>query len=148
MRIAIACDHAAVGHKNVVLAHLKSLGHEVEDFGTSTEASCDYPDHGYPAVRSVANGTNERAILICGTGIGMSIAANKVPGIRCALVHNLFTAQMTAAHNKPQVLAFGARVVDEQLALQMVDAWLTITFEGRHQRRIDKIHAGEGAPSC
>jgi ribose 5-phosphate isomerase B len=148
MRIAIACDHAAVGHKNAVLAHLTSLGHEVEDFGTSTESSCDYTDHGYPAVRSVANGANERAILICGTGIGMSIAANKVPGIRCALVHNLFTAQMTAAHNKPQVLAFGARVVDEQLALQMVDAWLTTTFEPRHQRRIDKIHAGEGAPSC
>ena len=112
MRIAIACDHAAVAHKQAVIARLTALGHQVEDFGTNSTDSCDYSDHGYPAVRSVANGTNERGILICGTGIGMSIAANKVPGIRCALIHNLFTAEVTAAHNKPQVIAFGARVVD------------------------------------
>jgi len=148
MRIAIACDHSAVAHKNAVIARLKALGHQIEDFGTSTDAACDYADHGYPAVRSVANGSNERCVLICGTGIGMSIAANKVAGIRCALVHNLFTAQMTAAHNKPQVLAFGARIVDEALGVQMVDTWLTTPFEERHQRRIDKIHAGEGAPTC
>lgn len=148
MRIAIACDHAAVSHKLAVAAHLTALGHTVEDFGTGTDASVDYPDYGLPAAQSVASGRNEKGILICGTGIGMSIAANKVPGIRCALVHNLFTAQMTAAHNKPQVLAFGARIVDEAMGIQMVDTWLTTPFEERHQRRIDKIHAGEGAPSC
>ncbi len=148
MRIAIACDHAGVAHKNAVIARLIALGHQVEDFGTSSTSSCDYSDHGYPAVRSVANGSNERGILICGTGIGMSIAANKVAGIRCALVHNLFTAQITAAHNKPQVLAFGARIVDEALGVAMVETWLITPFEERHQRRIDKIHAGEGAQPC
>lgn len=148
MRIAIACDHAGVAHKNAVIARLTALGHQVEDFGTSSGTSCDYADHGYPAVRSVASGSNERGILICGTGIGMSIVANKVPGIRCALVHNLFTAEMTAAHNKPQILAFGARIVDEALGVQLVDTWLTTPFEERHQRRIDKLHAGEGISAC
>jgi ribose 5-phosphate isomerase B len=143
MRIAIACDHAAVAHKQAVIARLTALGHQVDDFGTNSADSCDYSDHGYPAARSVADGTNERGILICGTGIGMSIAANKVPGIRCALVHNLFTAEVTAAHNKPQVLAFGARIVDAELGAAMVETWLKTPFEARHQRRIDKIHAGE-----
>jgi ribose 5-phosphate isomerase B len=147
MRIAIACDHAAVAHKQAVIARLTALGHQVEDFGTNSTDSCDYSDHGYPAVRSVAKGTNERGILICGTGIGMSIAANKVPGIRCALIHNLFTAEMTAAHNKPQVIAFGARIVDAALGVAMVETWLNTPFEARHQRRIDKIHAGE-TPAC
>ena len=155
MRIAIACDHAAVAHKRAVIAHLQSAGHTVEDFGTDSDASCDYPDHGYPAVRSVAEGRNQRGILICGTGIGMSIAANKVPGIRCALVHSVETARITAAHNDPQVLAIGARIVDAATAVTMIDTWLTTPFETRHQRRLDKIHAGEspntpqeGASSC
>ncbi len=148
MRIAIACDHAALAHKRAVIAHLTALGHPVQDFGTDSEASCDYPDYGLPATRSVASGANDRGILICGTGIGMSIVANKVPGIRCALIHDLFTASITAAHNNPQVIAFGARIVDIPTGIAMVDAWLTTTFEARHQRRLDKIAAAEGAPSC
>lgn len=147
MRIAIACDHAAVAHKKTVIAHLEAAGHTIEDFGTNTDASCDYADHGYPAVRSVASSRNARGILICGTGIGMSIAANKVLGIRCALVHSVETARITAAHNNPQVLALGARIVDAATAVAMVDAWLTTPFEERHQRRIDKIHLGEGTCS-
>lgn len=147
MRIAIACDHAAVAHKKAVIAHLEATGHTVEDFGTNTDASCDYADYAYPATRSVASGRNQRGILICGTGIGMSIAANKVPGIRCALVHSIDTARTTAAHNLPQVLAYGARIVDAATGVAMVDAWLTTPFEERHQRRIDKIHTGEGTCS-
>ncbi len=148
MRIAIAADHAALAHKQAVTDHLRAAGHVVEDFGTRTEASCDYPDYGYPATRSVAEGKNERGILICGTGIGMSIAANKVHGIRCALVHSIETARITAAHNAPQVLAFGARIVDIPTSLAMVDVWLATPFEERHQRRLDKISAGEGATTC
>jgi ribose 5-phosphate isomerase B len=148
MRIAIACDHAALAHKRAVIAHLTSLGHQVQDFGTDSDAPCDYPDYGLPAARSVASGANERGILICGTGIGMSIAANKVPGIRCALIHNLFTASTTAAHNNPQMIAFGARIVDIPTGIALVDAWLTTAFEARHQRRLDKIAAAEGGLSC
>ena len=148
MRIAIACDHSAVAHKRAITAHLAALGHEVEDFGTDSEASCDFPDFGGPASRSVAAGRNARGVLICGTGIGMSIVANKVPGIRCALVHSVDTARTTAAHNAPQVLALGARIVDPPTAVAMVDAWLTTPFEARHQRRLDKIAAGEGITAC
>jgi ribose 5-phosphate isomerase B len=148
MRIAIAADHAAVAHKRAVIAHLQAAGHTVEDFGTDSDASCDYPDHGVPAARSVAEGRNERGILICGTGIGMSIAANKVHGIRCALVHSVDTARITAAHNNPQMIALGARIVDAPTAIAMVDAWLTTPFEVRHQRRLDKISAAEDSASC
>jgi ribose 5-phosphate isomerase B len=148
MRIAIACDHAAVAHKLAVIAHLQAAGHTVEDFGTHSDASVDYSDYGLPATISVAEGRNERGILICGTGIGMSIAANKVPGIRCALVHSVALAQTTAGHNRPQVLAFGARIVDIATGVAMVDAWLATPFEERHQRRLDKITAYEGARSC
>lgn len=148
MRIAIACDHAAFGHKQAVAAHLVALGHLVEDFGTSSEASVDYPDYGLPAAKSVASGRNEKGILICGTGIGMSIVANKVNGIRCALVHSIDTARITAAHNNPNMIALGARIVDVPTALAMVDVWLTTAFETRHQRRLDKITACEGASAC
>lgn len=148
MRIAIACDHAAVAHKLAISAHLRALGHEILDFGTASEASCDYPDHGYPAVRAVADGRCERGVLICGTGIGMSIVANKVAGIRCALVHSIDTARTTAAHNNPQVLALGARIVDAATACAMVEAWLATAFETRHQRRLDKITAIERGSPC
>lgn len=149
MRITIASDHAAVAHKKAIADHLRALGHTVTDFGTNSEASCDYPDYGLPATVEVAEGRADRGILVCGTGIGMSIGANKVKGIRCALVHSVETAQITAAHNNPQVIALGARIVDIPTALAMVDAWLTTPFEARHQRRLDKITAYENAhPSC
>jgi ribose 5-phosphate isomerase B len=142
MRLALACDHAALSHKLAIAAALRGWGHEVVDFGTDSVASCDYPDYGRPAAEAVASGHCERGVLICGTGIGMSIVGNKVPGIRCALVHSLDTARITAAHNAPQVLALGARIVDEATAVLMVEAWLTTPFESRHQRRLDKIAAG------
>ncbi|MFM2092853.1 MAG: ribose 5-phosphate isomerase [Planctomycetota bacterium] len=148
MRIAIAVDHAAVEHKRAVIAHLQAQGHTVADFGTDSSASCDYPDHGLPACVAVAKGECQRGILICGTGIGMSIAANKVPGIRCGLAHSVDTARLAANHNNAQVLALGARIVDIPTALAMVDVFLTTPFESRHQRRLDKIAAFEKQPAC
>lgn len=148
MRIAIAADHSAVEHKRAVAAHLRGLGHEVVDFGTDSAASCDYPDYGIPAAQAVASGDCAKGVLICGTGIGMSIAANKVHGIRCALVHSLDTARLAANHNNAQILALGARIVDVPTAIAMVELWLTTPFEDRHQRRLDKIAACERSPSC
>jgi ribose 5-phosphate isomerase B len=148
MRIAIAADHAAVDHKRAVADHLRGLGHEVVDFGTDSAASCDYPDHGIPACVAVAKGECHRGILICGTGIGMSIAANKVPGIRCGLAHSVDTARLAANHNNAQVLALGARIVDAATAIAMVEVFLTTPFEVRHQRRLDKIAAYEKSPTC
>ena len=147
MRLALACDHAALGHKVAIAEALRGWGHEVVDFGTDSTASCDYPDHGRPAAEAVASGRCDRGILVCGTGIGMSIVANKVPGIRCALIHSLETARITAAHNAPQMIALGARIVDIPTAILMVEAWLTTPFETRHQGRLDKIAAGE-RPTC
>lgn len=147
MRIALACDHAGPAHKRAIADRLQALGHEIEDFGTEGTSSCDYPDLGYPAARAVADGRCQRGVLVCGTGIGMSIVANKVPGIRCALAHSVETARISAAHNAPQILALGARIVDIPTAVAMVEAWLSTPFEDRHRRRIDKIIAQEG-PSC
>jgi ribose 5-phosphate isomerase B len=144
MRIAVAGDHSAVAHRRAILDHLRRAGHEVEDFGTDQEASCDYPDLAGPACASIASGRNQRGVVVCGTGIGVSIVANKVPGIRCALAHDLSTARLAREHNNTHVLALGARVVDVPTALAMVDTWLDATFEGRHQRRLDKIAALEG----
>lgn len=144
MKLAVAGDHAAVAHTRAIIAHLRQAGHQIEDFGTATEVSCDYPDLAGPACESVAAGRNERAVLVCGTGIGVSIVANKVPGIRCALAHDVATARLAREHNNAQALALGARVVDIPTALAMVDAWLTASFEARHQRRLDKIAGREG----
>ena len=143
MRIAIACDHAGPAHKAAITAMLVQRGHVVRDFGTDSTASCDYADLGGPAAQAVASGDCERGVLICGTGIGMSMVANKIPGIRCALAHSIDTARTTAAHNKPQVLAMGARIVDAATAVAMVEVWLDTPFESRHQGRIDKLHAFE-----
>jgi ribose 5-phosphate isomerase B len=143
MNIAVAGDHSAVAHTRAIIAHLKQSGHQVEDFGTTTEASCDYPDLAGPACESVAKGRNERVVLVCGTGIGVSIVANKTPGIRCGLAHNVGTARLAREHNNAQALALGARIVDIPTALEMVDAWLSANFEDRHQRRLDKIAARE-----
>ena len=143
-KIVIGCDHAAVQMKNNVINHLKSQGYDVIDVGTYSEESCDYPDYAYAAAKKVADGEVAKGILICGTGIGMSIAANKVNGIRCALCDNLFSAEMTRRHNDSNMLSMGARVISNQLALKIVDMFLDTPFEGgRHQRRVEKLMAIE-----
>ena len=145
MKIAIACDHGAYDLKEAVKAHLTAQGHELVDFGTNSKESCDYPDFAGPAAQAVANGECEKGIVLCTTGIGVSITANKVKGIRCALLSDLMSAKMTRQHNDTNVMAMGAGVVGQMLALQIVDTWLGTEFEGgRHQRRVDKIMAYEG----
>ena len=145
MKIAVACDHGAVDLKNKVIAHLEKKGHEVINFGTDTTDSCDYPDYAAPAARSVASGECDRGIVLCTTGIGMSIAANKIPGIRCALLSDLMSARLTREHNDANMMSLGAGVVGELLALEIVDTWLCTEFSHgeRHQRRIDKVKALE-----
>jgi ribose 5-phosphate isomerase B len=145
VRIVLASDHAALDHKRALSAHLRAAGHQVEDVGTHESASCDYPDFAGAACRTVIEGRAERAILLCGSGIGMSIAANKFPGLRCALAYNVETARLSGEHNRAQALALGARFHDVPTALAMVDAWLGARFEERHQRRLDKITALERA---
>lgn len=145
MKIAIACDHGALALKNKVLAHLEQQGHEVKDFGTYTTDSCDYPDYAAAAARAVAGGEYEKGIVLCTTGIGISIAANKVHGIRCALLSDVLSAKLTRLHNDTNMMALGAGIVGENLALEIVDTWLGTAFSGdaRHQRRIDKMMALE-----
>ena len=145
MTIAIACDHGAFDLKQKVSAHLSAKGYEVVDFGTHSKDSCDYPDFAGPAARAVASGACEKGILLCTTGIGVSITANKVKGIRCALLSDLLSAELTRLHNDTNMMAVGAGVVGENLALAIVDKWLTTPFSGeaRHQRRIDKMMALE-----
>ena len=146
MKIAIGCDHGALDLKNKVVAHLQKKGFEVQDFGTYTLDSCDYPDYAEKAAKAVASGECEKGIVLCTTGIGISIAANKVPGIRCALLHETWSAKMTREHNDTNMMAMGAAVVGEMLALEIVDTWLGTEFshEAKHQRRIDKVMALEG----
>lgn len=140
MKIALGCDHAAYQLKNAVKEHIEAAGHEVHDFGTFDESSVDYPDYAFFVGKAVVNGEAERGILLCGTGIGIGIAANKIPGVRAALCHDLFSAEACRQHNNANILTMGARVIDTELALKIVDIWLTTEFEGgRHQRRIDKI---------
>ena len=145
MKIALGCDHGALELKNLVAAHLEKQGHEVTDFGTYTAASCDYPEFAAAAARAVADGTCDRGIVLCTTGIGVSITANKVRGIRCALLSDTWTAKMTRLHNDTNMMALGAGVVGENLALEIADTWLSTEFSGeeRHQRRIDKLMALE-----
>lgn len=145
MNIAIACDHGALALKNTVKAHLQSKGHTLVDFGTNTLDSCDYPDFASQAAQAVASGQCERGIVLCTTGIGVSIAANKVQGIRCALLSDLMSARLTREHNDTNMMALGAGVVGEMLALEIVDVWLNTAFSHneRHQRRIDKVMALE-----
>ena len=137
--IALACDHGALALKEAVKAHLTKRGLEFKDFGTYTLESCDYPDYVAPAARAVAAGECDRGILMCTTGIGVSIAANKVKGIRCALLSDKMSARLTRAHNNTNMMALGAGVVGE-----IIDVWLDTPFDGgRHQRRIDKVMALE-----
>ena len=137
MKIAIACDHGAVALKNNLIAYLEKQGHELRDFGTYEPVSCDYPIYAAAAARAVASGACERGIVLCTTGIGMSIAANKIKGIRCALLHDLKSAAMTRQHNDTNMMALGAGIVSEELAYQITDIWLNTEFSGaeRHVRR-------------
>ena len=145
MRIAIGCDHGALDLKNVLVAHLKDKGYEVSDFGTYTAASCDYPEFAAAAAKAVASGECDKGIVLCTTGIGVSITANKVKGIRCALLSDLMSARLTREHNDTNMMALGAGVVGQMLALQIADTWLETDFSGdeRHQRRINKLMAVE-----
>lgn len=141
MKIAISCDHGALDLKNAIIAHLQEQGHTVVNFGTDTLDSCDYPDFAGAAAKAVAAGECERGIVLCSTGIGVSIAANKVKGVRCALLSDLMSARLTREHNDTNVMAMGAFIVGQALALQIVDTWLGTEFSGgeRHTRRIAKL---------
>ncbi len=143
--IAIASDHGGFALKQALMEHLRERGLEYKDFGTFTEDSCDYPDFGEPAARAVVSGECDRGILICGTGIGMSITANKIKGVRCALCGDCYSAELTRRHNDANILAMGARVVGPGLAEKIMDTFLDTPFEGgRHARRVAKIHEVEG----
>ena len=145
MKIAIGCDHGALDLKNALVSRLENQGYEVKDFGTYTKDSCDYPDFAAPAAQAVANGQCDKGIVLCTTGIGVSIAANKVSGIRCALLSDVMSARMTREHNDTNMMAIGAGIVGTMLALEIVDTWLGTEFSHneRHQRRIDKVMALE-----
>ena len=145
MKISIGCDHGAFALKNKVAAHLEAQGHEVKDFGTYSLDSCDYPDFVGAAAKAVADGSCDRGIVLCTTGIGASIVANKVDGVRCALLTDTWSAKMTRLHNDTNVMALGAGIVGKNLALEIVDTWLETEFSGdeRHARRIAKVMALE-----
>ncbi len=141
MRIALACDHGGYKLKEVIKSYLEELGIEYVDYGTYSEESVDYPDFAYKAAKGIVKGEADRGIFICGTGIGISIAANKVRGIRAALCYNVYAAEMSRRHNNANVLCLGGRVLGEELAKRIVKAWLETPFDGgRHERRINKIH--------
>ncbi len=139
--LAIGCDHGGYALKQAIMKHLEARGLEYRDYGTYSEESCDYPDYGRAVALAVAGGEAERGILICGTGIGISITANKVPGIRAALCTDCFCAEATRLHNDANILALGGRVVGDGLALKIVDTFLDTPFSNdeRHIRRIAKI---------
>ncbi len=141
MRIALAADHRGHAAKEKIAVLLHEQGHEVLDMGTNSGKSCDYPDLAYPAAKAVADQHADRAILICGSGIGMDICANKVPLVRAALCHDELTAQMCRRHNNSNVLCLASDVLGEELMRRIVSSWLTTEFEGggRHDRRVRKI---------
>ena len=145
MKIALGCDHGALALKNKLVSHLEAKGYEVCDFGTYTLDSCDYPIYAAAAARAVAAGECDRGIVLCTTGIGVSIAANKIKGIRCALLHDLESARLTRLHNDTNMMALGAAVLEEAFALELVDTWLTTECSGdaRHARRIAGVMALE-----
>ncbi|MBR1842205.1 MAG: ribose 5-phosphate isomerase B [Oscillospiraceae bacterium] len=144
MKIALGCDHGGFELMQLVKAHLKERNIEFEDFGTYSAASCHYPEFGFKAAKAVADGLCDRGIVICTTGIGISITANKVRGIRCALCSDPWSAEMTRRHNDANMLALGASVIGRGVALKIVDTFLATAFEGgRHQTRVDMIHECE-----
>ena len=144
MRIAVGSDHAAIGLREAIARHLVEAGHDVSCSGPQTGERSDYPDTAAEVARAVSSGAQDLGVLCCGTGIGMSIAANKVHGVRAALVHDPFTARMAGMHNGANVLCLGGRLLAEPYALDLVDLWLGAPFEERHQPRLDKISALEG----
>lgn len=138
--IAIGCDHGGYALKQEIMRHLSSRGLAYQDYGCYSEESCDYPVYGKAVAHAVADGTCEKGILICGTGIGISLAANKIHGIRCAVCSDCFSAEMSRRHNNANIIALGGRVVGPGLALMLVDLFLDTPFEGgRHQRRVSMI---------
>ena len=145
MNISIGCDHGGFALKEYIRAYLEEQGHTVTDVGCKSLESCDYPDFGAAAARVVASGACERGIVICTTGIGISISANKVKGIRCALCGDAFSAEMTRRHNDANMLALGAGITGPNLAQKIVEVFLSTGFEGgRHARRVDKLMQIEG----
>jgi len=148
MKIAIGSDHAGVEAKGRIKTLLATLGHEVDDCGTNDETSVDYPDFAAPVSSAVASGAVQRGILVCGTGIGMSISANKHAGVRAAKCNDPYEAQMCRAHNDANVLCLGARVVDGSVMEEIVTGFLDTEFEGgRHARRVDKMMGGSSTPA-
>ena len=143
--IALACDHGAFDLKQAIMKHLEARRLAYKDFGCYDKSSCDYPDFAAPAARAVASGECDRGIVVCTTGIGVSITANKIKGIRCALLSDVLSARLTREHNDTNMMAIGAGVTGEMLALEIVDMWLDTEFSHaeRHQRRIDKVMALE-----
>lgn len=140
MKISLACDHGGLNLKNLIKEYLNENGYEVVDFGTDATDSCDYPDYALPAAEAVAKGECERGIVVCSTGIGVSIVANKVPGVRCAHCHDTYCAEFTRLHNNANMLALGEKVVGAGYALKIVEIFLKTQFEGgRHERRVNKI---------
>ena len=149
MKIAIGNDHAAADLKFAVMDHLKKNGHEVDNFGTDTDDRCNYPVYAERVAKKVAAGEYDCGILICGTGVGISIAANKVPGIRAGACSEPTTARLIREHNNANILCFGARIVGPEMAFDIVDAYLGAEFEGgRHQTRIDLITQLEEEGTC
>lgn len=140
MKIAIGCDHGGIVLKDAVTSTLEALGAEVVDLGTNTTDSVDYPTYGLKVAETVASGQCDAGVIMCGTGIGISISANKVPGIRCAVVTNTYMAQLTKNHNNANIISLGGRVITPDEAKDIVTAWYTAEYEGgRHQRRLDMI---------
>jgi ribose 5-phosphate isomerase B len=145
MKVVIGSDHGGINIRKEIISLMEEMGIEVEDIGCECEESVDYPDYALPVAEKVASGEADRGILVCGTGIGMSIAANKVKGIRCALVHDLFSAKATREHNDSNILAMGERVIGPGLAREIAKVWLETEYEGgRHARRVGKITDIEG----
>ena len=141
MKIAVAGDHGGFALKEKIAAYLEEAGYEVENLGTYSEDSVDYPEYGRKCAEAVVSGQADRGIVVCGTGIGISIAANKVHGARCALCTSVHMAEMTRRHNDANMLALGGRTTEEGLALEIVKTWLETEFEGgRHQRRVDMLN--------
>lgn len=139
-KIAIGSDHGGFNLKGKIIKFLEENGHEVKDFGTYSTDSCDYPVYAKAVAKAVASGAYEKGILVCGSGIGVSIAANKVKGIRAALCHESYSAMLSRLHNNANVLCLGERITGEALALEIVDVWLKSEYEGgRHQKRIDML---------
>jgi len=140
MKVAVASDHGGINTRGEIISLLEQMGIEYVDFGCDCKASVDYPDYALPVAEKVASGEFDRGILICGTGIGMSIAANKVKGIRCALVHDVYSAKLTREHNDSNMIAMGERVIGPGLACEIVKVWIQTEFSGqRHGARLDKI---------